>query len=106
MLAGLVAFASSSENSATRFPVRSSIITIGWPGRSERPMSSTPAAPVRVNAAGLSSPGTCTIAAEPGLNPSALSYGRALTRCPVPLLGIAAAGSARAARSHWTCPAG
>jgi predicted MFS family arabinose efflux permease len=92
VLAGLVAFASSSENSATRFPVRSSIITIGWPGCSERPMSSTPAAPVRVNAAGLSSPGTCTIAAEPGLKPSALSYGRALTRCPVSLLGIAPAG--------------
>ena len=55
-------------------------------------MSSTPAAPVRANAAALSSPGTCTIAAEPGLNPSARSYGRALTRCPVRLIGIAPAG--------------
>src|SRR5262249_23680126 len=72
--------------------VRSSIITIGCDFFNDRAMSSTPAAPVRANAAALSKPGTCTIAAEPGLNPSAWSYGATLTRCPLVLIGIAPCG--------------
>ncbi len=91
-MSGVVAFASSSDQISCRRPVCSSTITIGWLRPSDLAMSSTPAAPVRANAAALSSPGTWTIAADPGLKPSARSYGATLTRCPLELIGIAPVG--------------
>src|SRR6516164_6552168 len=55
-------------------------------------MSARRTAPVLANACGLSSPGTWTISALPGLKPSLRSYSATLIRCPAVLTGIAPAG--------------
>ena len=76
MVAGLVAFASSSAQISCRRPVAWSITTIGAPlrFRSRQVLSARPRRVFDI-AAELSRPGTCTTIAEPGLKPSAASYG-------------------------------
>src|SRR5438445_13141695 len=56
-------------------------------------MFSTPTAPVLANARALSSPGTWTTIALPGLKPSLRSYSAVPIRWPLELTGIAFAGS-------------
>ena len=91
--AASVAFESSSDQISWRLPVAWSITTIGWRLANARAMLVSGTAPVRFIAAWVSSPGTWSRIALPGLNPSLRSYGPTAICWPLVLVGIAAAGS-------------
>src|SRR6185312_15056048 len=83
---------SSSAQMSCRLPVPWSMRTIGWRLASDLARLVMGTTPVRLSAAALSRPGTCTMMALPGLNPSLRFQAAGLIRTPLVLTGMAAAG--------------
>jgi hypothetical protein len=83
-----VAWESISTQIGQRLPVLASITTTGALPRLYWPMWLIGTAPVALTSAAVSMPGTLSRIVEPGLNPSAASYGVASMWTPNAFAGI------------------